>query len=1367
MQKEHGNMKYPDIETCYNRGVRLKEEGDLIGAERCFRQIVDQHSDLPDPQHSFGVVLQLQGRVQEAIEHYRAAIELDPGFVKAHYNLANACLHLGLYADAAASARATLHYDPKHANAHWLLGMLLLQQGDFENGWQEYEWRWQAHGFTTKMPELGRPQWDGSSMTGKTLLIHMEQGRGDMIQFIRYAPLAAAAGARVVVCAEPDLVTLLATVEGVDLVVDRNGPLPKFDLHIPVQSLPHRFGTTMETIPATVPYLHPASKSRAAWAGKSSDKAVGMRVGLVWEGNKLPNTDRSCPLKLFAPLLELPGATFFSLQVGGQESAVGTSRLIDYTAALCSFSDTAALIETLDLVISIDTAVAHLAGALGKPVWTLLPFVSDWRWLLDRKDTPWYPSMRLFRQSSPGAWVGVMSAVQKELAQLLDGRGFSCRSGIDLLRAGNIAEAERLFAAAATQKPDDAEVHCNHGVALDALGRHDEAIDCYRRALLLKPDYMQAVHNMGNAYIPLGKLDHARRCFEHALELVAGFAPAHLALGEICKTQHDFSAAFMHFRTASEIDPSSVDAFQGVGEIHQAEERYPEAIAAYRQALALEPHRVTALNMLGGVYQCLEQPEDAEQYYRQALALDPKRATVLNNLGVALIAQGKLEDASAVLHHLVEIQPDYAEGHWNLSMALLAAGNYIDGWRESEWRFKKTNPVPERGFEQPRWDGSPLNGKTILLHAEQGFGDTIQFARYVPLVVQRGGRVIVECQVPALKRLLQSISGVAEVVVAGNDLPFFDCHLPMLSLPLVFGTTPEAIPSQVPYLVAEPTDVEVWHRRLGPSTKFRVGLVWFAKQSQVLNRKRSCPLRMFAPLWAVPDVEFYTLQVGVGTEQLKEFSSYCELIDLTHHINDFADTAAFMANLDLVITIDTVTAHLAGALGIQTWVVLPHVAEWRWLCRRQDSPWYSAMRLFRQSSPGDWPTLMDTIATALRGRVNDIERKCSVMPVHPEFRVGVAWSGRQDNPLNCKRSCPFTTLAPLFDLKGIIFVNLQMDATDVDDKKVIDLTSHIRDFEDTAALMANLDLIISIDTSIAHLAAATGRPTWILLSHVADWRWSPGRKYSLWYPEAELFRQPDFGDWDSVIREVTNRLSRRFGGHMHEPQPIKPEPNFHVSKERSRLEQLLKNKLYKANRSGATPDDHLDVGAALALLGGDLEAADVFRHVLELDPEHVAGHLNLAYSLLAIENYSEAWGHLEWRLKRLSPDVLPPWPMLYRNTLGTHPAGSTVLVHCEQGYGDTIQFSRFLPMLAEAGYRVIVSCQPPMAPLVGSICGVSQIVPHGELLPACDLQVLLLSLPGLFSTTVKNISAEMPYLTPQQQRVEAWKSRLDAAQEKI
>lgn len=1353
---------FGEIEALYDLGGRLKENGDLIGAEDCFRRITSVNPDLPDPQHSLGVVLQMQGRPREAIEHYKSAIAQDPCFVQALYNLANALVQSGRSQEAVEVVHALLRCDAEHADAHWLLGMLLLLHGDYLDGWKEYEWRWQAKAFLAKIPALGRPLWDGSPLGGKTLLIQMEQGRGDMIQFIRYAPIAAAMGGRVVVRAVPDLVPLLLTAEGVSQVVDQNEALPDFDVYIPAMSLPHVLGTTLDTIPSQVPYLRPDPRRTEAW-NREMPTDGRFRIGLVWQGSSenRDNENRSCALAEFKPLADLAGVVFYSLQIGaGTEQLLPTADsldILDVSDRIHDFADTAALIENLDLVISVCTSVAHLAGAMGRPVWTLLHFASDWRWLLERRDSPWYPSMKLFRQEAPGDWAGLIAKVRQELAQMLASAEFHNQRGIVMLQSGNLARAEQAFSRAVALDQEYAEAHCNRGVVLHELGRLDEAFDCYQAALSYHPDFQQALFNMGNTCRSLGRMDQARVCYKRVLELKPEFVPSHLCLGEIAKELKEFTQARSHYDQALSIDISCVEAFQGLAETYQAEEEFEQAISSYHMVLARQPNRTATWNLLGTVYHGLEKLDEAEYCYRQALALLPEQSTMLNNLGVVLTAQGRLDEAVDVFHHQIGIDTNDAEGHWNFSVALLAMGAFSEGWHEYEWRFKKVNPVPERAFPQPRWDGSPLNGQTILLHAEQGFGDTIQFVRYVPLVVQRGGRVIVECQVPALKRLLLSLEGVAEVVVAGDLLPSFDCHLPLMSLPLVFGTTLETVPSQVPYLVAETADIEAWKRRLGPSTKFRVGLVWFAKQSQVLNRKRSCPLQMFAPLWAVTGVEFYTLQVGPGSEQLEDFAASHEIIDYTHDITDFADTAAFIANLDLVITIDTVVAHLAGALGARTWVALPHVAEWRWLCQREDSPWYPGMRLFRQPSPGDWPSLMDTVAGELYNCVNVFVVENDAPPAPPGIFVGLAWSGRQDNPLNRKRSCPFSSLAPLFDLKGITFVKLQMDSAEESTAKMIDLTDQIRDFEDTAALMANLDLIISIDTSVAHLAAATGRPTWVLLSHVADWRWSPGRNHSIWYPEAVLFRQAEFGDWEGVVQEVADRLSRRFGGHVHNP----PEPSLHVSAERFRLEQLLKDKHQEAARIGADPDALLDVGTALALLGRDVEAAEVFRHVLELDPDHVAGHLNLAYSLLAVENYPETWEHFEWRLKRLPPDMLPPWPMLNKNSLGTHSAGSTVLVHCEQGYGDTIQFSRFLPLLAETGYRVIVSCQPQMSALVASIPGISSVIPHGEALPVCDLQVLLLSLPGLFGVTPASLPVKIPYLVPGKQGVETWKKRLE------
>lgn len=1355
-----------DIEAVYRQGGALKEAGDLAGAESCFRQIIERHPDLPDPQYSLGVVLQLQGRLPEAVSHYRAATSLDPGFVKAHYNLANALLHSALYRDAIESAKAAIQYDPMHADAHWLLGMLLLQRGDFEHGWREYEWRWKASGFTSRIPDLGCRQWDGSPLGGRTLLIHMEQGRGDMIQFIRYASLAAGTGGQVVVCALPELVPLLATVDGISLVVDRNGTLPVFDVHIPVQSLPYVFGTTLETIHGKVPYLRPDPVKVAEWQRIFPDERR-FRIGLVWQGTPTHRDDhnRSCRLSEFLPLSGLAEVDFYSLQIGAGAEQIHDMpecmTVVDLSGRIQDFSDTAAMIANLDLVISVDTAVAHLAGALGKPVWTLLPYVPEWRWFLGRDDSPWYPTMRLFRQTAPGDWKNVFLGMREELEQLLCSPEKLNQLGICLLKSGSAARAELAFSRAIAYEPDNAEFHCNRGVAMDSMCRYEEAIYCYLEALFCKPDFFNAMFNLGNAYVSINKLEEARACFGRVVESNQNFAAAYLCLGEVEKRMRNFSSALAAFERAIAIDPVCVEAFQGVAEVFQAEERFEDAIAAYVRALELEPGNVAAINMLGTAYQSIEQLDKAEECYRLAITLTPDKLTVLNNLAVVLNSQGRLEEAVKVYRQLLEIDSGYADGHWNLSVALLALGEYSEGWSEFEWRFKKANPVPSRKFSQPLWDGSDLAGRTILLHAEQGFGDTIQFVRYAVLVSKRGGNVIIECQVNALKRLLLSVEGVAGVIVAGEPLPHFDCHLPLMSLPLVFGTTLETIPAHVPYLFAQTADIEKWRELLEFRGTIRVGLVWSGRQSQVLNRKRSCPLSAFAQLASVPNVEFYSLQIGEGVEQISKCDPGFPLIDLTEHVHDFADTAAFISNLDLVVSIDTAVAHLAGALGVRTWILLPYSSDWRWLCGRQDSPWYPSMRLFRQPSQGDWTSLMKDVAGALQVYAHGIRGHRSLESVLSIPRVGLAWSGRQDNPVNCKRSCPFSALVPLLELDGITFVKLQIDSAEATDIRMVDLTGQIRDFEDTAALMANLDLIISIDTSVAHLAAASGCPTWVLLPHVADWRWSENRDSCCWYPQVELFRQPDMGDWDGVVLTVVDRLSELFSIRSPMSQPDLTVPVQKSSSERIGLEHLLKEKQLEVGSNGDSPDAHLDAGAALALLGRDQEAIDAFRKVIELDPGHVAGHLNLAYSLLSIGAYSEGWEHFEWRLKRLPPDLLPPWPMLRRSDVGVSAAGSTVLVHCEQGYGDTIMFSRFLPLLASAGYQVVVSCQSPLATLVATVAGVVRVVPHGEPLPVCDCQILLLSIPWLFSLDRQQIPIEIPYLGPEKDTVEYWKRMLD------
>jgi len=297
-----------------------------------------------------------------------------------------------------------------------------------------------------------------------------------------------------------------------------------------------------------------------------------------------------------------------------------------------------------------------------------------------------------------------------------------------------------------------------------------------------------------------------------------------------------------------------------------------------------------------------------------------------------------------------------------MSLALLLTGNFREGWREYEWRWETKYLISSRRtFPQRLWDGSDIKGLTILLHAEQGFGDTIQFIRYAPLVARRGAKIIFECP-KELISLLRSVEGIEEVIVRGETLPEFNLHCPLLSLPLAFDTTLETIPAMIPYITNDPTYTEKWKNKIDwADSRFRIGLAWAGNPGFKQNRYRNCELENFLPLTQLPRVIFYSLQKGEEAKEAKHPPGGMKIIDLTEDIHDFSDTAAFIENIDLVISIDTAVTHLAGAMGRPVWTLLPFSPEWRWMLNREDSPWYPTMRLFRQSSHGDWESVISLV----------------------------------------------------------------------------------------------------------------------------------------------------------------------------------------------------------------------------------------------------------------------------------------------------------------------------------------------------------------------------------------------------------------------
>jgi tetratricopeptide (TPR) repeat protein len=373
---------------------------------------------------SLGSALRNLRRFDDAKDACRRAIELSPDSPMERYNLGVVHLDLCEIDHAIACFREAVALKPDMALPHWGLALSLLANGDLEQGWKEYEWRWDCTQFHPTRPSFTQPSWDGLPLDGKRILLYCEQGLGDAVQFVRYASLLAESGARVIVQCQPSMRRLFATVPGVVATHCPPEPPPDFDVHFPLLSLPRVIGTTLQNIPASVPYLSADTEKVEAWKQRLASMAGRLKVGLVWAGNPehQRDHDRSISLAALAPLADAGEVAFVSLQKGAAASQTAAPptgmQLLDYTIELADFADTAGLIANLDLVISVDTSVAHLAGAMGKAVWTLLPFAPDWRWLLGRADSPWYPTMRLFRQPAPGDWGSPIRAVAQALREI-------------------------------------------------------------------------------------------------------------------------------------------------------------------------------------------------------------------------------------------------------------------------------------------------------------------------------------------------------------------------------------------------------------------------------------------------------------------------------------------------------------------------------------------------------------------------------------------------------------------------------------------------------------------------------------------------------------------------------------------------------------------------------------------------------------------------------------------------------------------------------------------------------------------------------------------------------------------------------------
>jgi tetratricopeptide (TPR) repeat protein len=539
--------------------------------------------------------------------------------------------------------------------------------------------------------------------------------------------------------------------------------------------------------------------------------------------------------------------------------------------------------------------------------------------------------------------------------------------GIAVFHQGRMPEALELLDRAAGIDPEAPDYHCNRGMILSVLGRPSEAIAEIERALELKGDYVEAHYQLAHALGANGKNAEAIAAYRRALALRPEFAEAWNDMGVLVAVKRETDAAIEAFQKAVALRPDYLEGWQNLAKGLREAKRVEEEIAARRRVVELKPDSDDAFSELSYAYSETRRMEEALAAILKAVELRPDSAEAQSNLGTTYHKMGRISEAIASHRRALELNPQSAQAHLNLSLLYLLTDDYETGWSEYEWRWRVLRPiVPEPRFSRTMWDGSDLGGRRILLHPEGGYGDTIQFVRYAPLVAARGGQVVLGCA-EELFRLLQTLDGVAELAVTGAEIPKFEVHCPLLSLPRVLKTTAENPPATVPYLHADASLVRRYQMAMEEiAAPLKVGLVWAGRPGLHEGGERSIPLARMARLAKIPNVSFFSLQKGAPAEQIRSLPVEWKLTDWTNELRDFADTAALVSNLDLIISIDTGMAHLCGAMGKPVWVFLPYVADWRWGMKGTRSAWYPTMRLFRQPGEGDWETPLSQVEAALR-----------------------------------------------------------------------------------------------------------------------------------------------------------------------------------------------------------------------------------------------------------------------------------------------------------------------------------------------------------------------------------------------------------------
>ncbi|MEG3637603.1 tetratricopeptide repeat protein [Magnetococcus sp. PR-3] len=1349
-----------------NLAVAWQKKGQPSQACALLEQANQHHPNHQTIISNLSVLLLLQERFAEAAALLLQALLQNPNRVEWHFTLGLSLHRQGNMTDAITHYEHCIRLYPDHALAHYNRGLCQLTLGRLKEGFQGYEWRFQAGKVTP--PKLQGELWSGKPDTQKVLLVYAEQGLGDTLQFVRFLPELQPLFKQVALVAPECLFPLFQRMQGIELIPQDHCAQYPCDVHTSLMSLPSRIPTLLEDFGNPPPYLS-IPQQYVSSAIKSVQDSKGWKIGLVWRGSRHHEHDKKRSLKLqdLSPLFEITTLDFFSFQMDAQawewNSIKSGWRIKPMPLDDTDMARMAAGVMQMDLVITVDTAIAHLAGALGKPVWILLHTPPEWRWQQQLENSPWYPSARLFRQQQEGSWSEVIEEVSTTLTALRHNQislnDFSAQhtTYVDttpsdpvrvLQRKGEQAFAHKQWHEALNYYQQIHQYQPDHTQHIEMLAtlclklkQFSQGLQYIQHGLSRDQTQEQLHHIQGIILAEQGNLRQALASFERALDIAPHFAEVHHNRGHALRRLKHTDAALQAYHSAATLDPESYTCLLHIGHLQMQRKQHEKAIAAYQGVLAFVPDHYTAhLNLalalkackryelaihhaktscrlrpdqaspyinLGAIYNAQGRTEDAIQIYQKALYTDGGSAMAHVNLASTYLDQGNNQKAMQLLERATALDPNYAEAYLHRSFEHFRTRRWRNAFLDYEWRWQ-TNRLSQRRLGKPVWDGRAAPNQTLYVWVEQGMGDTFQFLRYLPLIRTMVGRIILSCQKPMVG-LLRQMKALDTVIAIDEKPPAFDQHISLLSVPSRLLGLVDTPPTTIPYLAPSTERVRYWAQRLAAIDGFRIAVAWQGNPAFPNNENRSFPAAQLLPVANLPNVHLIAIQVGdEALAQLEHLPPNVPIIGLEPGLQDFADTAAVMMNVDLIITVDTALAHLAGALGRPLWLAVHDTADWRWVDGAEDNPWYPTLRIFKQSKPKVWQTVFLEIRRALLAHLKHAAPLLSSKPLELE-----------SNP---------TALDSMED-----FI-----------PRFLEAIQQLERFPDA-----------EIEPMFTELCTyAPHYPPLLHLEGFSAWRQGV---HDLAFEKLSLAvtLAPWCATYVSHRGLLAHELARAAQAEADLKQAIKLEPeeaehhfnlgNFYKQNNQLDHAQQALNRALK--KQPTHYKSIVNLGNILLQQNLAQEAVAHYSKAISLQPDTPSAHFNLSRAQLIQGHWQKGFAAYEWRWRMPNIGVRQlPWP----HWDGTPDPDGHLYLHSEQGFGDLIHFIRFLPLVTRYFRLVSISVPVEILPLFATLPLQINWLEKDHTPEQATCFCSLLSLPFVLGLSDAQVEASWqgPYLSP-------------------